>query len=72
MMENLGKILIGIGILLILVGVLVLVTNRVGIHLGRLPGDLIFRRGSTTIYIPIITSLLISLLLTLILWLFRR
>lgn len=43
-----------------------------GLPIGRLPGDLTFRRGNTTFYFPIVTSLVISLLLTLVFSIFRR
>ena len=40
--------------------------------LGRLPGDFVFRRGNFTFYFPIVTSILLSIVLSLLLWLFRR
>lgn len=43
-----------------------------GVPLGRLPGDLVFRRGGTTIYLPITTSVLASAVLSLVVWLLRR
>jgi len=42
------------------------------IGLGRLPGDLIYRRGNFTFYFPLMTSILLSIALSLLLWLFRR
>ncbi len=71
-MENLGKILIGVGFLIVIVGALLILANRIGFPLGRLPGDVIFRRGNTTIYLPIVTSIVLSVLFSLVLWLFRR
>ncbi len=71
-MQNLAKLIILIGVIIVGIGALVLVLGRLGIHLGKLPGDIIFRKGNTTIYVPIATSILLSLLLTLILWIFRR
>ena len=62
------KVLIAVGALCILVGVL----WQVGVPFGRLPGDFTIRRGSTTIYIPIASSIVVSLLLTLLATLFRR
>ena len=64
------KALILIGIVLIAVGLAWLVGERFG--LGRLPGDIVIERGNTRIYIPIMTSLIISVLLSLILWLVGR
>jgi hypothetical protein len=68
--SELGRILIGIGVLLVIVGLVVLFAGRLGV--GKLPGDIIVRRGNFTFYFPLVTSLLLSLLLTLFLWLFRR
>jgi hypothetical protein len=63
-----ARVLITLGILLILLGVLV----KVGIPLGRLPGDIVIRRGGGTFYFPIVTCLLASVVLSLIALLFRR
>ncbi len=43
-----------------------------GLGLGRLPGDLVYRRGNFTFYFPIVTSILLSIVLSLLLWLIRR
>jgi Protein of unknown function (DUF2905) len=55
---------------LIAVGIAWMVGERLG--LGRLPGDIVIERGNTRIYIPIMTSLVISILLSLIVWLVGR
>ena len=64
------KILIGAGIVLILVGLVWLVGERFG--LGRLPGDILIERGNFRLYIPIATSLIVSVVLSLAMWLFNR
>lgn len=64
------KFLIIAGVVLILVGLGWLVGERLG--LGRLPGDIVIERGNFRLYVPIGTSLLISVLLSLALWLFNR
>ncbi len=64
------KILIGAGILLILVGLAWLAGERFG--LGRLPGDIVIEGGNFRLYIPIATSLIVSFVLSLVLWLFNR
>ena len=70
-MGEMGKVLVLIGIVLIVVGALL--WSGVGRGwLGRLPGDIFYTRGNFTFYLPIVTCLLISLLLTLVFWLFRR
>jgi len=68
--DSFGKMLIFMGAILILIGVLFSVGSKIG--LGRLPGDIVYQKGNFTFYFPIMTSLLLSLFLTLILWLFRR
>jgi len=67
-----GRLLIYAGIVLVIAGLVVVLGERVGIRLGRLPGDIRVegRRGS--FYFPIVTCLLISVILSLISWLFTR
>ena len=69
MMQQLGRLLLVVGGLTAVAGVILLGLGRLG--LGRLPGDLVFRRGNTTVMIPLATSLLISAVLTLLVWLLR-
>lgn len=69
-MNSVGKSLMVLGIMLFLSGSVVLLVQRLG--LGRLPGDIFIQRKQFTLYIPLATSLLISLLLTLIYNLFFR
>ncbi len=64
------KVLIIIGIILIAVGLAWLAGERLG--LGRLPGDFVFERRNVRIYIPVMTSLIISVVLSLLFWLFGR
>lgn len=66
-----GRVLIAAGILIATLGVSLLLADRVP-GLGRLPGDLVFRRGGMTFYLPLATCLLLSVLLTLIFALLRR
>ncbi len=63
-------VLIAAGVILLVVGLAWPVLTRIG--LGRLPGDIVVARGNFRLYFPIVTSLLISALLTLVVWLFRR
>jgi hypothetical protein len=67
-----GRTLILIGIVLIVLGVLVTLGEKLPIRLGRLPGDIVWRGKNTTFYFPLVTSLLLSALLTLAMWLFGR
>ena len=59
-----------LGGVLLLAGLALTAFGRLG--LGRLPGDLVYRRGNFTFYFPIVTSILLSIVLSLLLWLFRR
>ena len=65
-----GRFLIIAGIVLVAVGIVWLVGERFG--LGRLPGDIVIERENTRIYLPIMTSIVISIILSLALWLFSR
>jgi len=68
-MSDLGRTLIGIGLLLVVCGAIVLLLGKTGLPLGRLPGDLTWRGKHTTVYFPLGTSILISVVLSLVFWL---
>jgi hypothetical protein len=68
----LGKYLIYAGAGLILLGLMVIGLSKLGLPLGRLPGDVAWRGKSTTVYFPWVTCLLVSLVLSLVAWLIRR
>lgn len=70
-MGGLARFLIVFGVISVVVGLLLLAGHRVPL-LGRLPGDLLFERGGATVYIPLATSLVLSILLTLLLNIFWR
>jgi hypothetical protein len=65
-----GKVLIFVGLALAALGVIWLVGERLG--LGRLPGDIVIERNGLRIYLPLMTSLIVSVGLSLLLWLFSR
>jgi hypothetical protein len=65
-----GKVLILIGLALVVVGLIWLAGERLG--LGRLPGDIVVEREGFRLYIPLMTSLIVSVVLSLALWLFTR
>jgi hypothetical protein len=69
--DSLGRMLIVLGIVVIALGALLLLVGKVP-FLGRLPGDIVIRRESWTVYFPVATSLLVSVLLTLLFWLLGR
>ena len=70
-MGPLGKLLILMGVFIILIGVLLVIGEKIP-WLGRLPGDIIIRKKNFTFYFPIVTSILISIILTLLFTLFRK
>jgi hypothetical protein len=63
-----GRVLIAVGILIVFAGVLVML----GVPLGRLPGDVVIRRGNTTFYFPLGTSIIVSVVLTILFAVLRR
>jgi Protein of unknown function (DUF2905) len=70
-MNDLGRTLVVMGLVVALVGVLLMVAGRVP-GLGRLPGDIYIQRGNWSFYFPLMTSIVISVLLTVVFWLFGR
>lgn len=71
-MNELAKGLIGIGILLVVVGAVLLVAARLGLPLGRLPGDVSYRGRNFSVYFPLGTCIVLSVLLSLAFYLFSR
>ena len=71
-MADLGKLLLVVGGVIILVGAGMLLAGRFNLPLGRLPGDIVYRGKNSVFYFPIVTCILISVVLSLILWLFGR
>jgi len=73
LIQYIAKFLIVVGVIIAIVGVLLLLLKNTGIPFGRLPGDIIIQRKNFTFYFPLATSILISLILSLILYIiFRR
>jgi hypothetical protein len=71
-MSELGKLLLFTGALIALVGVVLIFAGRFHLPLGRLPGDFTWRGKNTVVYFPLGTSILLSILLSLILFLISR
>ncbi|KAF0191655.1 MAG: hypothetical protein FD165_1378 [Gammaproteobacteria bacterium] len=67
---NIQRLLITIGIVLLILGLVWPLLQKLG--LGRLPGDIAIERDNFRFYFPIVTSIVISLVLTLLFWLFRK
>jgi hypothetical protein len=67
--QQLGKWLIAVGAVVIVIGVLVMLLGRIGLF--RLPGDFVFGGRNWRVYFPLVSCIVLSILLTLILWLIR-
>ncbi|MFB3886883.1 MAG: DUF2905 family protein [Thermodesulfobacteriota bacterium] len=70
-MGALGKLLILLGVLIIVMGLLLLIGEKIP-WIGRLPGDMMIRKKNFTLYFPITTCIIISIILTLLFWIFRK
>lgn len=68
-MISLGKLLIGAGLLLVVAGAVVIFAGKANVPLGRLPGDIVYRGRNTSFYFPIVTCIIISVVLSLLMWL---
>ncbi len=69
-METFGRLIITLGIIITVVGIIIIFGSKIG--LGRLPGDIFLKKGNVTFYFPILTSIMVSILLTIIVNLFFR
>jgi len=68
-MSDLGRMLIAIGLFIVAAGVVVLLLGRAGVPLGRLPGDFAWRGRHTTVYFPLATCIVLSVVLSLVFYL---
>ncbi|HUI57811.1 MAG TPA: DUF2905 domain-containing protein [Bryobacteraceae bacterium] len=68
----LGRLLIALGLVLVAVGLLITFVGRLPIKLGRLPGDIYIHGKNSTFYFPLTTCILLSLVLSLVLWILRK
>jgi hypothetical protein len=71
-MTDIGKILVFFGVVLLVLGGLFLLLGRSGLPIGRLPGDFLYRGKNTTFYFPLATSIVLSAVLSLVLYLIGR
>lgn len=67
-----GKLLMVTGLLLVIAGVLVHFGERLPVKLGSLPGDLVFKGKNSVVYLPLATCLLLSVMLSLVMWIVNR
>lgn len=71
-MNQLGKLLLVLGLALVVIGAVLMLAGRAGLPLGRLPGDFVYRGKHTTVYFPLVTCIVISVVLTLIFYVISR
>lgn len=71
-MIDFGKLLIVLGVVLLVAGVVLVLLGRTNLPIGRLPGDILYRGKNTTFYFPLATSIVLSILLSLILYAIGR
>jgi hypothetical protein len=71
-MPSFGRILISIGLIITAAGLVVLFLNRFNVPMGHLPGDITFTGKSVTVYFPIVTCIVISIVLSVVFWLLNR
>ncbi|MBX6359261.1 MAG: DUF2905 domain-containing protein [Acidobacterium ailaaui] len=71
-MSEMGRLLMGLGLLLLVVGGAMLLLGKSGLPLGRLPGDISYRGKNFSFYFPLATSILLSLVLSALFYLFSR
>jgi hypothetical protein len=71
-MTDIGKMLVVLGIVIAAVGLVFMLLGRTGLPIGRLPGDIVYRGKHTTFYFPLATSILLSVVLSLVLYLVGR
>jgi hypothetical protein len=69
---DLGKILVAVGAFLVLAGFVVMLLGKTHLPLGRLPGDIVYRGKNTVFYFPLATSILLSIVLSLVLYAISR
>jgi hypothetical protein len=71
-MGDLGRMLVFVGGLLLVIGVVLIFAGKVNLPVGRLPGDIVYRGKNTTFYFPLMTSILLSIILSLVLYFVNR
>jgi hypothetical protein len=67
-----GKTLLALGVLLVLAGLVLTLLEKTPLRLGRLPGDIVVKGRHGSFYFPVVTCLLLSAVLSLLMWLLRR
>lgn len=71
-MIELGKLLIMLGFFLIITGLLLMFSDKIPLHFGRLPGDISYQKGNFSFYFPLTTSIVLSVIFSLLIYLFSK
>ena len=71
-MGDLGRILVFVGGLLLVIGIILIFAGKINLPIGRLPGDIVYRGKNTTFYFPLMTSILLSVIFSLVLYFVNR
>jgi hypothetical protein len=71
-MIEIGKLILGLGLALVAIGAVLMLAGRMGVPIGRLPGDFVYRGKHATVYFPLVTCIVISVILTVILYAISR
>ena len=71
-MNDLGKVLVGLGSILVVAGLIVMLSGKMNLPWGRLPGDVSYRGKNTIVYFPLASSIIVSIILSVLFWLFNR
>jgi hypothetical protein len=65
-MADFGKLLVAVGVIAVAVGIVLILLGRLNLPIGKLPGDIVYRGKNTTVYFPLATSILLSIVLSLV------
>jgi len=71
-MAGMGRLLVVAGLLLAGIGLLLILGDKLPFRIGRLPGDIVYKGKNTTFYFPLMTGIILSVLLSLVMWLIGR
>ncbi len=71
-MTGIGKLLIVFGGVIVLLGIIVMLAGRTNLPIGRLPGEVVYRGKHTTFYFPLVTCIVLSIVLSFVMWIIGR
>ncbi len=71
-MVEIGKTIIFIGIVIVIIGIILSFSDKLPFELGKLPGDIVYKKENTSFYFPITTSIIVSIVLSFLLYIFGK